>query len=101
MTMPHLMNCGHSDTGWCLDCVKEMYDENEREHNENQRGFSEASADREAARQTIDTLTSVIAIAHDWLDGNWRHGDADPSGLSKDEIIAQLNAAFIVGVTRQ
>lgn len=27
MTMPHLMNCGHSDEGWCLDCVKAMHDE--------------------------------------------------------------------------
>lgn len=28
MTMPHLMNCLHySDTGWCLDCVKELYDQ--------------------------------------------------------------------------
>lgn len=27
MTMPHLMNCGHSDTGWCLDCVREQWDE--------------------------------------------------------------------------
>ena len=21
MTMPHLMNCGHSSDGWCLECV--------------------------------------------------------------------------------
>ena len=34
MTMPHLMNCGHSGTGWCLDCVKDMYDENELELSE-------------------------------------------------------------------
>lgn len=26
MTMPHLMNCSHSDDGWCLDCVKELND---------------------------------------------------------------------------
>lgn len=25
MTMPHLMNCDHSETGWCLDCVKTLY----------------------------------------------------------------------------
>lgn len=31
MTMPHLMNCQHSPDGWCLDCVKEMYDEHELE----------------------------------------------------------------------
>lgn len=25
--MPHLMNCPHSEEGWCLDCVKELWDE--------------------------------------------------------------------------
>ena len=25
MTMPHLMNCRHSESGWCLDCVKELH----------------------------------------------------------------------------
>jgi len=34
MTMPHLMNCDHSDEGWCLDCVKQMHDELERERDE-------------------------------------------------------------------
>ena len=29
MTIPHLMNCPHMDDGWCLDCVRQMYDENE------------------------------------------------------------------------
>lgn len=29
MTMPHLMNCGHSETGHCLDCVKAAWDEKE------------------------------------------------------------------------
>jgi hypothetical protein len=27
MTMPHLMNCRHSEDGWCLDCVKEQWGE--------------------------------------------------------------------------
>lgn len=27
MTMPHLENCHHSETGWCLDCVKKQWDE--------------------------------------------------------------------------
>lgn len=27
MTMPHLMNCGHSDDGWCLACVKTLEDD--------------------------------------------------------------------------
>jgi hypothetical protein len=29
MTMPHLMNCQHSEEGWCLDCVKSEHDSNE------------------------------------------------------------------------
>ncbi len=29
MTMPHLINCDHSDDGWCLDCVKRLHDEYE------------------------------------------------------------------------
>lgn len=27
MTMPHLMNCSHSEDGWCLDCVKALWEE--------------------------------------------------------------------------
>lgn len=27
MTMPHLMNCDHSDDGWCLECVHRLWDE--------------------------------------------------------------------------
>lgn len=30
MTMPHIMNCEHSEEGWCLDCVKKMHDEMEK-----------------------------------------------------------------------
>ena len=26
MTMPHMMNCPHTGSGWCLDCVKEQGD---------------------------------------------------------------------------
>ena len=25
--MPHMMNCSHSDTGWCLDCVCRLEEE--------------------------------------------------------------------------
>lgn len=28
MTVPHLMNCPHSDDGWCLDCVVRLSEEN-------------------------------------------------------------------------
>lgn len=31
MTMPHLSNCPHDGDGWCIDCVKGMYFELERQ----------------------------------------------------------------------
>lgn len=30
MTMPHLENCQHSASGWCLDCVKAEHDVTEK-----------------------------------------------------------------------
>jgi len=30
MTMPTMMNCAHTGSGWCLGCVAEMATENER-----------------------------------------------------------------------
>lgn len=29
VTMPHLMNCDHSEHGWCLGCVSKLYYEKE------------------------------------------------------------------------
>ena len=29
MTMPHLSNCEHHDSGWCLGCVIELFEEKE------------------------------------------------------------------------
>lgn len=29
MTIPYLMNCPHSDDGWCLACVKALGEERE------------------------------------------------------------------------
>lgn len=33
MTMPHLQNCDHSEEGWCLDCVKKLWDEHNHTKN--------------------------------------------------------------------
>lgn len=27
MTIPHLSNCEHHDSGWCLGCVRDLWDE--------------------------------------------------------------------------
>lgn len=29
MTMPHLENCLHVESGWCAECVKKLGDENQ------------------------------------------------------------------------
>lgn len=34
MTMPHLQNCDHQGEGWCLDCVKNLYDDLQRARRE-------------------------------------------------------------------
>lgn len=30
MTMPHLMNCRHSEDGWCLACVEKLQHERDQ-----------------------------------------------------------------------
>ena len=34
MTVPHLMNCPHTDSGWCTECVAELGNENWRQRDE-------------------------------------------------------------------
>ena len=34
MTIPHLMNCPHTDSGWCAECVAGLGTENWRQHDE-------------------------------------------------------------------
>lgn len=30
MTMPHLMNCSHQGSGWCLECVKGLQEDRDK-----------------------------------------------------------------------
>lgn len=65
MTMPHLMNCPHSED-WCLSCVKEMHDEYERLLDELRSDYADAmticyaasefSAGRISAHELIQTV---------------------------------------------
>ena len=34
MTVPHLMNCPHTDDGWCMECVARLGNENWRQLDE-------------------------------------------------------------------
>ena len=45
MTMPHLMNCDHSGSGWCLACVKALHDEKEAIREALDRARGQARAD--------------------------------------------------------
>lgn len=51
MTMPHLMNCGHSDDGHCLDCVKA------------------AGEERESLRAQLATAQAELALVTAEMDG--------------------------------
>lgn len=44
MTMPHLMNCSHSESGWCLECVGKLHAETERLQSELEESAREESA---------------------------------------------------------
>lgn len=58
MTMPHLMNCGHSPDSWCLDCVRDMHDE------------------LEEAQAEIERLTDSVLQYERFVNGMVKHLDA-------------------------
>ncbi len=61
MTMPHLMNCSHSDDSWCLDCVKQLYDEDQAK-------IKRLQGIKAAAEIVVRQTTAVVAYAaHDRL----------------------------------
>jgi hypothetical protein len=55
MTMPHLMNCPHSEDGWCLSCVKKQVDAAEK--------LQEAS--RNAASQCYGFSDGLLKVEYD------------------------------------
>lgn len=58
MTMPHLMNCPHSDAGWCLECVKELHAD-----------FETAEAESRRMRTERDELLPIAYAAEEWACG--------------------------------
>lgn len=60
MTMPHLENCHHSESGWCLDCVKALHDEVERTKERLKQTPEEAiAAERIRQLQDSDLFTTA------------------------------------------
>ena len=54
MTMPHLMNCPHSEDGWCLACVKTMHEEHERRHTKHKESEAMNQATKQEWRLVIN-----------------------------------------------
>ena len=59
MTVPHLMNCPHTDSGWCTECVAELGNENWRQRDD----ISALRKDAERYRW--------LRLNPDWL--GWTH----------------------------
>lgn len=80
MTMPHLMNCGHSAEGWCLDCVAEMGNDNLK--------FKELLFGRHGVISGLKVLEKNLQKA--------QKADAQdaPFGLVGDEARIYHNASF-------
>lgn len=57
MTMPHLMNCPHSED-WCLECVKSLWND-----------FETANAEAQRLRQERDAMLPVAYAAEEWASG--------------------------------
>jgi cell shape-determining protein MreC len=57
MTLPHLMNCEHTGTGWCLSCVSLLYLKSEYR----QQTVSQQLEDLEKMRGEINSLRSRLS----------------------------------------
>jgi prefoldin subunit 5 len=56
MTMPHLMNCAHSEDGWCLDCVWAVWAEHEGQLSSLRQQITAIRQQRNELRLIIESL---------------------------------------------
>lgn len=68
MTMPHLQNCDHSDTGWCLDCVKKLQDGWEER-------FNDACANARFQHNEVEckAVAELLEFLHSWPQNTGHH----------------------------
>ena len=93
MTMPHLMNCAHSETGWCLECVKDLHDEcHERADTLDKLlsdiGFFETTADPGPGREVEGVSVRL------WYDGSGELLVETAATTDKPGVQAMLNRVF-------
>lgn len=78
MTMPSLMNCAHSDTGWCLDCVRALYDRLEQKEADLEQTCSElmdANDTIEFLRNEADERVHKRILRKLWAENDARLSD--------------------------
>ena len=117
MTMPHLMNCAHSEDGWCLECVKELHSRTVNEfsvqihHYAASKGWwPERRADRNKGEQWANFHSELSEAWELVREGRsmtevWMEKDKDgiekPEGIPielADCIIRILDTAFAYGM---
>lgn len=94
MTMPHLMNCPHSEDGWCLSCVKEFWEEGKtielgRQLNVNENGHS-VSLGEIVAIKPVSVNRSVCEVTGYYGSDIIRHFAPD------DEIATELKVTCVL-----
>lgn len=65
MTMPHLENCCHSESGWCLGCVKSLCEECELRTNERNEAYVVTYAAGEFTAGRI-SKSAFLGIVKTW-----------------------------------
>lgn len=64
MTVPHLMNCPHSDDGWCLACVVELGSERDQLRDVLHR-IGDVAHDASTGPAVPDVLWEIRRMAYD------------------------------------
>jgi len=86
MTMPHLENCHHSESGWCLACVKSLHEECELRTNERNKAYfvTYAAGEFAAGRISKGVLLGIVKT--------WEHDEGDVFNGWRERAIALQKA---------
>jgi hypothetical protein len=98
MTMPHLMNCLHSEDGWCLDCVKELWEQKQRETERIE--FLATCDDGWPVVEFFDRTGTDIyweltgVMPDDWEPENWKPKNPEEVGQMAEAFRRVVNEAM-------
>lgn len=83
MTMPHLMNCGHSEDGWCLACVESLWEESQK-----------ITAERDKLQEDLDVARTVKPNEYELIRSSERaaHESLRAERLKTHQLTAERDA---------